>query len=99
MVAARLGPRRAVGLSAVIFGLATLALTSSRSNWLDLALSVVALAAGMWWLALFHSSRTGDASPALARALPIALMIDLYLRAALRSQTVVDLALPVAART
>lgn len=96
MVAARLGPRRAVGLSAVIFGLATLALTSSRSNWLDLALSVVALAAGMWWLALFHSSRAGEAPPALARAMPIALMVDLALRAALRTQSVVDLALPVA---
>jgi endonuclease/exonuclease/phosphatase family metal-dependent hydrolase len=96
IVAARRGPRRAVGLSAVIFGLATLALTSSRSNWLDLALSVIALAAGMWWLALFHSSRAGDASPALARAMPIAFMIDLALRAALRTQSVVDLALPVA---
>ena len=55
IVAARLGPRRAVGLSGVIFGVATLLLTASRSNWLDLALSVIALAAGMWWLALFHS--------------------------------------------
>jgi endonuclease/exonuclease/phosphatase family metal-dependent hydrolase len=96
IVASRLGPRRAVGLSAVIFGIATLALTSSRSNWLDLALSVVALAAGMWWLALFHSSRSGEAAPALARALPIAFMVDLALRAALRTQSVVDLALPVA---
>jgi endonuclease/exonuclease/phosphatase family metal-dependent hydrolase len=96
IVAARLGPKRAVGLSAVIFGLATLALTSSRSNWLDLALSVVALAAGMWWLALFHGSRAGEAPPALARALPLAFMIDLALRAALRTQSVVDLALTVA---
>jgi endonuclease/exonuclease/phosphatase family metal-dependent hydrolase len=96
IVASRLGPRRAVGLSAVIFGIATLALTSSRSNWLDLALSVIALAAGMWWLALFHSSRAGEAPPALARAFPIAVMVDLALRAALRTQSVVDLALPVA---
>jgi endonuclease/exonuclease/phosphatase family metal-dependent hydrolase len=96
IVAARLGPRRAVGLSAVIFGIATLLLTASRSNWLDLALSVAALAAGMWWLALFHSSRAGDAPPALARALPIAFVLDLALRAALRTQPVVDLAWPVA---
>jgi endonuclease/exonuclease/phosphatase family metal-dependent hydrolase len=96
LVARRLGPRRAVGLSAAIFGLATLALTSSRSNWLDLALSVIALAAGMWWLALFHSSRAGEAPPALARAFPIAVMVDLALRAALRTQSAVDLALPVA---
>jgi endonuclease/exonuclease/phosphatase family metal-dependent hydrolase len=96
IVAARLGPRRAVGLSAVIFGIATLLLTASRSNWLDLALSVVALAAGMWWLALFHSSRVGDGPPALARAMPIAFVADLALRAALRTQPVVDLAWPVA---
>ena len=96
IVAARLGPRRAVGLSAVIFGVATLALTASRSNWLDLALSVIALAAGMWWLSLFHSSRSGDAAPALARAVPIAFVADLVLRAALRTQGVVDLAFPVA---
>jgi endonuclease/exonuclease/phosphatase family metal-dependent hydrolase len=80
----------------VIFGVATLLLTASRSNWLDLALSVVALAAGMWWLSLFHSSRVGDAQPALARALPIAFVIDLALRAGLRTQPVVDLAWPVA---
>jgi endonuclease/exonuclease/phosphatase family metal-dependent hydrolase len=96
IVASRLGPRRAVGLSGIIFGLATLGLTASRSNWMDLALSVIALAAGMWWLALFHSSRVGDAPPALARALPIAFVADLALRAALRTQAVVDLALPVA---
>ena len=96
LVGARLGPRRAVGLSAVIFGLATLGLTASRSNWLDLALSVVALAAGFWWLALFHSSRVGEGAPALARALPIAFVLDLALRAALRTQPVVDLAFPVA---
>jgi endonuclease/exonuclease/phosphatase family metal-dependent hydrolase len=96
LVGARLGPRRAVGLSAVIFGVATLLLTASRSNWLDLALSVVALAAGLWWLALFHSSRVADAPPALARALPIAFIADLALRAALRTQPIVDLAFPVA---
>src|SRR6266542_2274309 len=96
LVGARIGPRRAVGLSAVIFGVATLLLTASRSNWLDLALSVVALAAGLWWLALFHSSRVADAPPALARALPIAFIVDVALRAALRTQPVVDLAFPVA---
>jgi endonuclease/exonuclease/phosphatase family metal-dependent hydrolase len=96
IVAARLGPRRAVGLSAVVFGIATLLLTASRSSWLELGLSVVALAAGMWWLALFHSSRVADAPPAVARALPIAFVVDLALRAALRTQPVVDLAWPVA---
>ena len=96
IVAARLGPRRAVGLSAAIFGIATLLLTASRSNWLDLGLSVIALAAGMWWLALFHGSRVGDAPPALARALPLAFVVDLALHAGLRTQPVADLAWPVA---
>ena len=96
IVAGRLGPRRAVGLSAAIFGLATLLLTASRSNWLDLALSVVALAAGLWWLALFHGSRVADAPPALAGALPVAFVADLALRAGFRTQPVVDLAWPVA---
>jgi endonuclease/exonuclease/phosphatase family metal-dependent hydrolase len=96
IVAGRLGPRRAVGLSAAIFGISTLLLTASRSNWLDLALSVIALAAGLWWLALFHSSRVAEAPPALARALPIAFVVDLALRAVLRTQSVVDLAFPVA---
>jgi endonuclease/exonuclease/phosphatase family metal-dependent hydrolase len=96
VVAGRLGPRRAVGLSAVIFGLATLLLTASRSSWSDLGLSVVALAAGLWWVALFHSSRVADAPPALARALPIAFVADLALRAGFRTQPVVDLAWPVA---
>ena len=96
VVAARLGPRRAVGLSGAIFGVATLLLTASRSNWLDLGLSVVALAAGFWWLSLFHSSRVGESAPGLARALPIAFVADLAMRAVLRTQPVVDLAWPVA---
>jgi len=96
VVAARLGPRRAVGLSGAIFGVATLLLTASRSNWLDLGLSVVALAAGFWWLSLFHSSRVGESAPGLARALPIAFVADLTMRAVLRTQPVVDLAWPVA---
>ena len=96
IVANRLGPRRAVGVSAAIFGISTVMLTASRSNWLDLALSVVALAAGFWWLALFHSSRVGEAPPALARALPVAFVADLALRAGFRTQPVVDLAWPVA---
>jgi endonuclease/exonuclease/phosphatase family metal-dependent hydrolase len=96
IVANRLGPRRAVGVSAAIFGISTVLLTASRTNWLDLALSVIALAAGFWWLALFHSSRVGEAPPALARALPVAFVADLALRAGFRTQPVVDLALPVA---
>ncbi|HKY49846.1 MAG TPA: endonuclease/exonuclease/phosphatase family protein [Candidatus Limnocylindria bacterium] len=96
VAANRLGPRRAVGLSGAMFGIATVALTASRSNWLDLGLSVVALAAGFWWLALFHSSRAGEAAPALARALPVAFVADLALRAGFRTQPIVDLAWPVA---
>ncbi|HEV8230407.1 MAG TPA: endonuclease/exonuclease/phosphatase family protein [Candidatus Limnocylindria bacterium] len=96
LVAARLRPRRAVGTSAALFGLATGLLTVSRNNWLDLALSIVALASGLWWLALLHGSRVSDAAPTLSRALPIAFVVDLALRSALRTVAVPDLAWPVA---
>jgi endonuclease/exonuclease/phosphatase family metal-dependent hydrolase len=85
-----------VGTSAALFGLATGLLTVSRNNWLDLALSIVALASGLWWLALLHGSRVSDAAPTLSRALPIAFVVDLALRSALRTVAVPDLAWPVA---
>ena len=62
LVAWRLGPRRALGSSAAIFAAATLLCTASRNNLTDLALSVIALAAGFWWLAFLHSARTADAT-------------------------------------
>lgn len=96
IVAWRMPPRRAVGASATILAVATLLATASRNSSVDLALSVVALAGGFWWLALFHSARPADGPSPFARALPIALVSDLALRAAFRTVAVPDLAWPVA---
>ena len=96
LVAWRLGPRRALGSSAAIFAAATFLCTASRSNLSDLALSVIALAAGFWWLAFLHSARTADATSPLARALPVAFACDLALRAIFRTVAVPDLAWPAA---
>ncbi|HUQ42731.1 MAG TPA: endonuclease/exonuclease/phosphatase family protein [Candidatus Limnocylindrales bacterium] len=96
LVGWRLGPRRALGASAAIFAVATFLCTTSRNNVIDLALSVIALAAGFWWLAFLHSARTADMESPLARALPVALALDLALRAVFRTIPVVDLAWPAA---
>lgn len=96
LVAWRLGPRRALGSSAAIFAVATLLCTASRNNLTDLALSVIALAAGFWWLAFLHSARTAEATSPLARALPVAFACDLALRAIFRTVAVPDLAWPAA---
>jgi len=96
IVAGALGPRRGLGMSGAVFGLATFLLTASRNNWTDLALSVVSLAGGMWWLAILHASRRGEVTSPLARALPLAFVADLALRAAFRTEAVVDLSWPVA---
>ena len=93
----RLGPKRSVGMSAAMLGIATLVATVSRSNIADLALSIVGLAGGMWWLALLHSSRPPDRPSPFPVALPIAFSADLVLRSAFRTVPVVDLNLTLAA--
>ncbi|HEX9267208.1 MAG TPA: hypothetical protein VF965_06955, partial [Candidatus Limnocylindria bacterium] len=93
----RLGPKRSVGFSAALLGIATLIATVSRSNVADLALSIVGIAGGVWWLGLLHSSRTEDRPSPLAVALPIAFSADLVLRAAFRTVPLVDLNLALAA--
>src|SRR5688500_6610593 len=55
LVGWRFGQRTSVGLGAAMLAIATLAATLSRNNWIDLAFTVVGIAGGMWWLALFHS--------------------------------------------
>lgn len=96
VIASRLGPTRALGSSAALFVVATVLATASRSNWADLALTVVALAAGFWWLAFLHSARAGDATSPLVSAFPLAFAVDLALRAAFRTIAVPDLAWPLA---
>jgi endonuclease/exonuclease/phosphatase family metal-dependent hydrolase len=93
----RLGPKRSVGMSAAMLGIATLIATVSRNNIADLGLAVVGIAGGMWWLGLVHASRPADRPSPLAVSLPIALCADLVVRAAFRTVPVVDLNLALAA--
>ncbi|MEK6226289.1 MAG: endonuclease/exonuclease/phosphatase family protein [Chloroflexota bacterium] len=93
----RLGPKRSIGMSAALLGIATLIATVSRNNIADLALSIVGVAGGLWWLALLHASRPLDRPSPLAVALPIAFSADLVLRAAFRTVPLVDLNLALAA--
>jgi endonuclease/exonuclease/phosphatase family metal-dependent hydrolase len=93
----RLGPKRSVGMSAAMLGIATLIATVSRNNIADLALSIVGIAGGAWWLGLLHASRPADRPSPLAVALPIAFSADLVLRAAFRTVPLVDLNLTLAA--
>jgi endonuclease/exonuclease/phosphatase family metal-dependent hydrolase len=91
LVSWRMGRRRALGSSALIFAAATFLCTASRSNVIDLALSVIALAAGFWWLAFLHSARPADVPSPLPRALPIAFALDLALRSLTRTVSIPDL--------
>src|SRR2546423_3338592 len=97
LVGWRLGPKRSIGLSAAMLGIATLIATASPNNVAGLALSIVAIAGGMWWLGLLHASRPPERVSPLAVALPIAFSADLVLRAAFRTVPLVDLNLALAA--
>ncbi len=101
VLAWRLDLRRALMASALLLGVATLGAAGARENWLDLALSVAAIAGGTWWLALLHAARAGDRPSPLPYALPLALAVDVALRAEFRTVPVVDLpaslALPIVA--
>ena len=97
LVGWQIGPRRSTALSGLILGLATLLATLSRTNLLDLALTTVGLAAGMWWLGLLHSSRAADRPSPFPVALPVAFVGDVALRSAFRTVPVVDAPLSVAA--
>jgi endonuclease/exonuclease/phosphatase family metal-dependent hydrolase len=97
LVGWRLGPKRGVALSAAMLGIATLIATPSRNNSADLALSIVGIAGGMWWLGLLHASRPADRPSPLPVALPIAFSADLVLRAAFHTVPLVDLNLALAA--
>ena len=91
IVSWRLGRRRALGSSAAIFAVATFLCTASRNNMVDLALSVIALAAGFWWLAFLHSARPALTPSPLPAALPLAFACDLALRSFTRTIAIPDL--------
>src|SRR2546422_6285375 len=74
-----------------MLGIATLIATVSPSNVADLALTIVGIAGGVWWLALFHASRPPDRPSPLTVALPIAFSAALVLRAAFRTVPLVGL--------
>ena len=97
LVGWRLGPKRGVALSAAMLGIATVIATVARHNIADLALSIVAVAGGVWWLGLLHASRPADRPSPLPVALPLAFSADLILRAAFRTVPVVDQNLALAA--
>jgi len=91
IVSWRMGRRRSLGTSAVVFVVATFLCAASRGNLIDLALSVIALASGFWWLAFLHSARPAEARSPLAAALPLAFACDLALRSLTRTIAVPDL--------
>src|SRR5881628_1251048 len=93
----QLGPKRGVAFSAAMLGIATVIATVSPNNIADLALTIVGLAGGFWWLGLLHASRPADRPSPLAVALPIAFSADLVVRAAFRTVPLVDLNLALAA--
>src|SRR2546427_12877702 len=90
LVGCRLGPKRSVGMSAAMLGIATLVATVLRSNIADLALSITGIAGGLWWLGLLHASRPADRPSPFTVAMPIAFCADLVLRAAFRTVPLVD---------
>ncbi|MSQ37751.1 MAG: hypothetical protein EXR61_05500, partial [Chloroflexi bacterium] len=86
-----LGPRRAIGWSAVLLVIATTVGALVRNEWLLLAIWTAGVSGGTWWLALLHASRAGERPAALPVALPAALIGDLVLRTAFGTVAVVDL--------
>jgi endonuclease/exonuclease/phosphatase family metal-dependent hydrolase len=80
-----------------MLGIFTVLATVSRNNLADLALTVVAIAGGTWWLALSHASRTPDRPSPFTAAIPIAFVADVALRAAFRTVPIVDMNLALAA--
>ena len=92
----RSGPRTSVALSGTLLVGGTVLATAWRSDRADIALAAVAIVGGTWWVAMVHSARGGAGGSPFVLGLPLALVVDLAVRAAFRTQPVVDLAMPVA---
>lgn len=96
VTASRLGPRRAVAVTAAVMAVAVVLATAIRQEWIDLVLSAIAVVAGTQWLALVHAARGTTRGSPLPVALPAALAIDLALRSAFATIPVVAAAPPLA---
>lgn len=96
VVAWRVAPRRSVVFSGGLLAIGLLAATAWRWDAAEIALSAIAVIGGTWWLALVQSSRDASGTSPIVPGLPFALVVDLAVRAALRSQPVPDLATPAA---
>ncbi len=95
VVAARLGPRRAIAGSGALLAGTTLLGAAARNEWLDLVLSAAAIAAGTWWLALTHAARSPSRSSPFVVAVPAALVVDAALRSAFGTVSFVDGPVPI----
>ena len=96
VTASRLGPRRAVSVTSALLAIPVVLVTALRQEWLDLALSAIAVVAGTQWVALVHAARGTVRGSPLPVALPAALAIDLVLRSAFATIPVVAAAPPLA---
>lgn len=92
----RLGARGSVALSGTLLAGGTLFATASHWDRAVIVLAAVAVVGGTWWLALVHSARGGAGASPFVLGLPLALSADLALRAAFRTEMVVELAPAVA---
>jgi endonuclease/exonuclease/phosphatase family metal-dependent hydrolase len=92
----RSGPRAAATLSATVLAGGMLAATAWRWDMAEIVLSAVAVVGGTWWLALAQSSRDASGTSPVVHGLPLAVVIDLALRAAFHTQPVPDLGTPIA---
>ena len=95
VVAARLGPRRAIAGSGALLAVTTILGAAARNEWLDLGLSAAAVASGTWWLALTHAARSPSRTSPFPVAIPAALVIDAAVRSAFGSVAFVDGPLPI----
>lgn len=91
VLAWRASPRRTIALAALVLVAASIASAVVRWSWGDIVLAAIAVVAGTWWLALTQAARSAEVGSPFVLALPLALVVDLALRATFRTIPVVDL--------
>ncbi|MDE3113669.1 MAG: endonuclease/exonuclease/phosphatase family protein [Chloroflexota bacterium] len=90
VVAWRVGPRGSVALSGTLLAGGTLLATASPWDRAAIVLAAVAVIGGTWWVALVQSARGGAGASPFVLGLPLAVVADLALRAAFRTELVVE---------